>query len=333
MNRVGLVMLVIVPVVIAGGILFRTAGHADPDPWAGSSSAPTTSRHRDHGRGVSVRFHDGKLELDGVQEMVQDQLEHVDEVVDSIEDLPPGTRARIKAHVHAARARIKAQLKQLRSIDVDQIGPAMSRLGDEVEREMEGLNAELSQFGEQYGKSFEQFGKDFAKNLNIPSPPIPPIPPIPGVATPAPPAPPAAPAPPAVPAIRNGDNSDEADEDADEQDRAAAIAEPAVDPATIADLKDVVLSPDQRTKLAQLRADADAAIANAKRDLDEMSTQLHDALGNPRANEADIAAQIDRISAKEAEIRKARILAWVRARSLLSKDQRKLIETAAKKSR
>jgi hypothetical protein len=352
MNRVGLVMSVLVPVAIAGGFVFRSgASHADAgdarvllaqaDPWAGSgSSSRDRDRNRNHNRNrnVSVRFHDGKLELEGVQEMVQDQLERVDDVLDNVEDLPPGTRARIKAHVHAARARIKAQLKQLKSIDVDQIGPAMERLGDEVEREMEGLNRELSQFGEQYGKSFEQFGKDFVKNLNIPSPPaIPtsPTAPVAPLAPGMPPAPPAPPSPPAAPAAIR-DNSDEADEDTDDHDgdhdKAAAV-EPTVDPATLADVKDVVLSADQRSKLAQLRTDADQAIANAKRDLDEMSTQLNNALGSARANEADIAAQIDRISAKEAEMRKARILAWVRARSLLTAEQRKQIEAAAKKGR
>ena len=68
-----------------------------------------------------------------------------------------------------------------------------------------------------------------------------------------------------------------------------------------------------------------------KVELERMSNRLHDTLREPSASEADIARQIDSISAKEATIRKVRILAWVKARNMLRKDQRQQVEAAAKK--
>jgi hypothetical protein len=112
----------------------------------------------------------------------------------------------------------------------------------------------------------------------------------------------------------------------------------AVDPsdlrAAIGDLKKLALDldADQKAKLAKLRSESDQQVKAAKRELEELSNHLHDSLGDASTSEADIARQIDQISAREATIRKARVLAWVRARSLLRKDQRKLVETAVKKS-
>lgn len=371
MNRVRLVLSVIVPSLVVGGFLFGSGlGHADAgrdgslgdwpatsdhatgvrvaqaDPWGNGRpagppappappDAPVPYGRHTRNRGMAVKIRDGKLEIDGIQELVQEQLLRVDDILDNIPDLPVAERMRIKARVRAVRGKLRSQLGRLKSIDLDQIGPELERMGDEIEREMEGLDKDLAPFGDQFGKSFEKFGKDLAKdltkNLSIPA-----IPAIPGV--------PAAPAVPSrvVPSRRDADHSDEADSDGDDGDERGAApmppgadvdasADPADMRAAIADLKGLTLDQEQKAKLVQLRATADQQIAQAKRDLDEMSTQLHASLGDLNASEAEIASQIDKISEKEAMIRKARILAWVRVRSLLTKDQRKLVESAAAK--
>jgi len=73
--------------------------------------------------------------------------------------------------------------------------------------------------------------------------------------------------------------------------------------------------------------------ADAQRELDRMSSRLQADLGRPRIDEAEVARQIDQISAKEAQIRKARILTWVKVRGLLHDDQRRQVEAAAKRGR
>jgi type VI protein secretion system component VasF len=74
--------------------------------------------------------------------------------------------------------------------------------------------------------------------------------------------------------------------------------------------------------------DSDQKIAAAKRDLERMSSRLHDTLRESEAKEADVAQQIEAISAKEAAIRKARILTWLKVRHMLHPDQRKAVEEA-----
>ena len=59
--------------------------------------------------------------------------------------------------------------------------------------------------------------------------------------------------------------------------------------------------------------------------------ELRAALGNPATSDADITRLVDQISAQEAVIRKARILAWAQARRVLDDGQRKKIEDASKK--
>jgi hypothetical protein len=205
----------------------------------------------------------------------------------------------------------RVRLGKLKSMDLDHLGPEMERMGDEIEKEMEGLDKDLAQFGDRFGKHFAQkVGRDFAKNH-------------PGRIAP-----------------HDRDNSDDADDDNnDDDDKDAAVLPPdhptdMADPSdlgpAIADLKDLVLDQTQKVQLTQLRLDSDRRVADAKRELETMSERLHDALGNDRVDADDVARQIDLISQKEATIRKARILTWIKVRGMLDKDQRKKVEAAAK---
>jgi multidrug resistance efflux pump len=101
----------------------------------------------------------------------------------------------------------------------------------------------------------------------------------------------------------------------------------------VRDLGDLKLKAPQRDALRKLRAESDAKVANAKRDLDRAEAQLQKAIENVNASDADIARAIDAVAQQEATIRKARILTWVNARRMLDDSQRQKVEGAARKGR
>jgi hypothetical protein len=263
---------------------------------------------------MSISIHDGKVEIDGIAELVQEQLEVVLRTLDSIPNVAPDVRERVKNRVRTVRDKLRVRLGRLKSMDYDKIAPEMERIGDEIEKDMEGLDKDLEQLGDKLAKHFaEKFSKDFSKDFAKSFGPGRPV----------------------------RDNSDDdGDDDDDDDDDAAAlppgtdsdVADPSDVSDKIAALKNLNLTLDQQQKqqLAKLRSESDQKVASAKRELEEMSSRLHDQLGDTSVKEADIERQIDRICEKEATIRKARITAWLRVRSLLRDDQRKMVEAATK---
>jgi hypothetical protein len=371
-SRLRTVFTTVVPSMIAGGLLFASAfGHADagreaalgvwpaaaeralvaqadprprprPDPWAApappappappvpasragawSPSVPVPSpagpvgshRRQRRGHGVSVSIRDGKIELEGVAELVQAQLEAVSGILDGLPDVPPDVRDRIKVRVQAVRARVAARLARLASTDTDKLGAELERMGDDIEKEMTGLDKDLEQLGDKLGKHLAgRVGKELARSLSGHNLSV------------------------HTDDSHHHDDDDDGDgdddDDSDEDDRDAVLDLGRADLGDrVAGLRNLRIDQAQRAELTKLRAASDAQITTAKRELDALSEQLHDALGDARLNEAEIARQIDAISAKEATIRKARILTWVRARGLLHPDQRKQVEAAASKGR
>ena len=282
--------------------------------------APPSPPHRGRsGHGFSVKIHGDKIEIEGIAELVENQLESVLNTIDHLPDVPPDVRSRVKARIQGVRGKINARLGRLRSMDLDKLdrlGPEMERMGDEIEKEMEGLDKDLAQLGDKLGKSFSQkfakdfakdYGKDYAKNFGP----------------------------------KAGHDSDDDDDDngGDDDDKDAVVATPGVDididPSTLAPMVAalkgaVTLDPHQKQQIAQLRKTSDEQIAGARRELEQMSGRLQDTLRDSSASEADIARQIDAISQKEATIRKARILTWVKARNVLRADQRKKVEAVVK---
>jgi Spy/CpxP family protein refolding chaperone len=339
-------LLVILPSMIAGGLLFASqAGHAESgrgggpgfwpvasdtatgvvvaqaDPWAKTRpratppappappsppSPPTPPRAR-HNRGMSVSIHDGKVEIDGIQDMVQDQLDAVLHVLDSLPNLQPDVKERVKNRVKAVREKLRAGIGRLKAVDLDKIGPEIERMGDEIEREMEGLDKELEKIGDKLGKHFaEKFGKDFARRIG-PQPPI-------------------------VDHSDSGDDDDDSDsDDSDAMSLPTLEDDPSDVQDKIAALKTLTLNPSQKAKLAQLRAASDQQIKAAREQLDEMSNRLHEKLGDATVSESEVETLIDKISQKEAAIRKARILTWVKARKLFDREQQKQIESALRR--
>ncbi|HEY4055622.1 MAG TPA: hypothetical protein VGM39_03400 [Kofleriaceae bacterium] len=101
----------------------------------------------------------------------------------------------------------------------------------------------------------------------------------------------------------------------------------------IGDLKDLAVTPQQRDQIVKLRADSDKTVATSKKQIDDLSDKLHTALGDKKTTDADITRMVDQISAEEAKVRKARIIAWAQARRLLDAAQQKKVDDAAKKAK
>jgi hypothetical protein len=233
--------------------------------------------------GISISIHDGKVEVDGIQDMIDDQLDNAFDSID-LDNLPPPAREKLKEKLGKVRGTVKDRLKHMNVKDMDQFGHEMEKLGEDISKEMEGFG---SDFSKQFGK---KWGKQLSKSVHIDA----------------------------------DDDDDIADVDVDD---GADVS------AAIGDLADLKLAQPQKDRIAKLRADSDKQVAAAKQALEAASKALHDQIANGKASDADIAKSIDAVTQQEAAIRKARILAWVHARSVLDDAQRKKVEGAAAKTK
>ena len=322
MSRIRTLFTVVVPSMLAGGLIFGSAfGHASAGRddligyWPAASDAtatgaakkvpppppalpvpptPPTPPSPKHGAGggVSVSIKDGKVEVDGIEDLVNGQIDAALRAIKDAPGMPPAARAELEQKMAKLRAKLKARFGKLDLSDMDAFGKQMDQFG----KEMDAFGKEMEKWGDQFGKDM---GKQMAKRFTR---------------------------------LRRVDADDDDDDtgipmapdvdiDVDDSDLKDAIQE----------LKDVALKPVQRDAIGKLRADSDKTVAAAKKQLDDLSDKLHAALGNPATSDADIAKYVDQISAQEATIRKARLLAWANARRVLDDAQRKKIEDAAKK--
>jgi hypothetical protein len=317
MSRVRTLFSIVLPSMIAGGLVFGSAfSHAasgDPSigfwPAASDATAPTTGAKpplppkppmapkAPAPVGPRPPPMGGGFSLDGVRDMVIGQIDGVRASIKNNPNIPKDVRDKLNARLDKVRATLDKRLSKLKITDFDKLEEEMEEMGEELEKAMEGFEDEMEKVGEQLGKDIaKQVSKDLGKmdfdfdfdfdddDHNIPMAP----------------------------------NVDIDDDDDDMKD-------------AISDLKDLALNPGQRTQITKLRTDSDKAVAVAKKQLDDLSTKLRTALGNPATPDAEITRLVDQISAQEAVIRKSRILAWAQARRVLDHGQRKKIEDAAKK--
>jgi hypothetical protein len=294
------------------------SGHADNrrpvDPWdnAGAIPAPPTPptppappappmyghHHRGHGsggHGVSVSVHDGRVQIEGVAEMFEQQMRMAQQQIDHA-NLPPHIRARVQKRLDQMRVKLQ---KRLRHVDV---------------RDLERLGEELGQMGEELGRDLG----DVAQYYHFAVPAVPAMPRQP----PQPPQPPHA-------NTRAGGNSNDDDNDADDNDADDANDDADIDDAA-RDLGDLSLAPGQRDALTRLHGDAERQITAARRELARAEANLHAQIADLAASDAEIARAIDAVSAQEAAIRKAEILHWVDARRVLDDGQRRRLDKASK---
>lgn len=326
MSRIRTLFSIVLPSMIAGGLIFDSAlGHsagrdenfgfwpaasdvaaptppAPPPPAAKTPPAPPApsappappapgKRGGAGGRGVSVNINGGKIQIDGVHDLVISQIDAARDSIKNNQSIPKDVRDKVVARLDKVRASVDKRLANLKISDLSQLESEMEKMGEEIEQAMDGLDKDL----EKLGKDFDvKFGK---KGFSIFS----------------------------------------KDDDDDDDDDIQTIDTPDVDADdddmkdAIKDLRDMALKPDQKDKINKLRADSDASVRVAKKQMDELSAKLQTALGNPAVTDAEIGRLVDQISAQEATIRKARIQAWAQARRVLDDAQRKRVEDAAKK--
>jgi hypothetical protein len=333
----------ILPSMLAGGLLFGSAlGRADDGRriigfWpaaadvggvgaakkAGSATAPTPPRPPapppprppapPHGTppapappppvpavgglpsGINISIHDGKVTIDGIDKLVDDQINAALASVQANPTVPPEIRAKLQARLEKIRAKVKKRLATIDANNLDEIGDQLGELGDEIGEEMEQFGDEMDAWGDAFGKDLEKkLEKQFAgKGVHV-----------------------------------HIDSDDDDDDDIpsppdvdDDED---------IDDA-VRDLGDLTLSVDQRAKISQLRAETDTKVAAEKHQLDAASDRLKKLLENTKATPAEVEKAIDDVTQHEAAIRKARIVAWLKARTMLDASQRKKVEDAAKK--
>jgi hypothetical protein len=264
-------------------------------PTAPTPPTPPAKRGGAGGGGVSVSINNGKVQIDGLHDLVLGQIDAARESIKNNQAIPKDVRDKVGARLDKVRATVDKRLANLKITDMDQLESEMEKMGEEIEQSMEGLDKDLEKLGKGFGKNF---GKNWGKNFNV---------------------------------NINGNDDD------DDDDNIGAIDTPDVDADdddmkdAIKDLRDMALKPDQKAKINKLRADSDKTVGTAKKQMDDLSQKLQTALGNPTVTDAEIGRLVDQISAQEATIRKSRIQAWAQARRELDEAQRKRVEDAAKK--
>lgn len=295
----------ILPSLLAGGLLFGSAvTGAQPGPIPPPAPpvivapkaprAPRAPRPPKAPNAVGAQIH---IDLGDLDEMVDEQIENALEAIDDDDSIPTHVRAAVKQRLEKVRVKVKKRISKIGANDLEGLSKELGSMGEELGTEME-----------QFGKDMEKWGKQFEKNMEKkmrgnfvwkggPHPNV------------------------------------HVDVDVDEPDFADMedLADEMDDlDDAMKDLGSFKLAAPQRAALKKLRADSDQRVASARRQLDAASEALRTALENTNASEQQIAQAIDNVSRLEADIRKARILAWVNARKLLDVSQRKQVEAAAR---
>jgi hypothetical protein len=239
--------------------------------------------------GINVTIHDGKIQIDGVDKYVDQQIDNALKSVNN-PGVPPAVRAKVEEHLKKLREKLKKKLTKIDVKDLGDLGDEIGEIGDEIGSEMDDFGSDMDAWGQNFGKDIQkQVQQQLAQH--------------------------------GIHADDDDDDNDVSTPDVDDDDDLADA---------VRDLGDLSLKPDQRTKIQNLRADTDNKVATAKKALDTASDNLKKLLEN-RAGAAEVERAIDAVSAQETAIRKARILAWVKARDILDDGQRKKVEDAAKK--
>lgn len=289
-----------------------------PPPHGPVPPVPPMAPHAPGG-GISVSIHDGKIDIAGVDAMARAQIAAARAQIANNPHMPPQVRDKVLARLDRAAAKLDRQLANVKGKDLDQLGRDLEKMGEELEAEMEGLADELEDL--KFDFDAKDLGKDLAKKFSKDW---------------------------ATKNFKNfkfqwdsddddddDDDADDADDDDDVDDDDADDADisgvvpspgPGIAPHALADLDHLGLAPAQRDAIAQLGRDSEKAVAAAQVRMDQLSEQLHDELAKPAANQAQIGALIDQVTAQEAAIRKARILGWVKARQILDAKQRAKLE-------
>jgi hypothetical protein len=297
----------ILPSMLAGGLLFGSVlGHAGPGSGAPPAPPAPPARPAPPVAGVAPVPPLPPIPglPAGINVTVKDGKIHIDGVdtfvdqqlataLKSVQN--PGVPPEVRTKLEQRLKKLREKLKKkLSKIDINNLDDLGDQLGDIGDE----IGAEMDQFGSDMDAWGDKFGKDLEKQIKS----------------------------------RLAARGIHADDDDDDD-----IPSPDVDDDddladAVRDLGDLSLRPDQRAAITKLRADSDKQVATAKQALDAASDHLKKLL-ETGAGEADVARAIDAVTAQEAAIRKARILAWLNARKILDDAQRKKVENAANKTK
>ena len=317
MSRIQRLFSIVVPSMLAGGLIFNSAlGQASAGrdesfgfwPAASDVAAPTPPRTppapptapappappvkrggSGGGSGVSVSITNGKVQIDGLHDLVLSRIDAARDSIKNNQQIPKDVRDKVLVRIDKVRAAVDKRLANLKITDMDQLESEMEKMGEEIEQAMEGLDKDFDKLG----KNLKGWGKNVTVNIS-------------------------------------GDDDDDKDDDIGSIDTPDVDADDDDMKDAIKDLRDLALKPDQKDKINKLRTDSDANVRTAKKQMDDLSKKLQTALGNAAVTDAEIGRLVDQISAQEATIRKSRIQAWAQARRVLDQAQRKRIEDAAK---
>ncbi|MEO8842981.1 MAG: hypothetical protein ABI591_10495 [Kofleriaceae bacterium] len=285
----------------SGGATVVAQADPRPVPRPAPPAPPTPPTPPRRSGGVSVQIHDGKVQIDGVNDLVDGAIHDAQDAIKT-SGLPADVRDKLQKRLDKVKDAVKNRLSHLDANNLDQLGDELSKMGDDIGKQMDEFGKEMEKYGKQVGKdSMKNFGKGWSGhgghfrwdgNSNT----------------------------------KDKDKDD--DEDNDESDLPSA---PDVDDTdelddAVRSLGDLSLKPPQRDQIQKLRADSDRQVAAAKKQLDQASDTLQKQLENAATSDADISRSIDAVTQQEAAIRKARILAWHGARRVLDDAQRKKVE-------
>jgi hypothetical protein len=286
----------VIPSLFVGALLFgSTLTGAQPAPAPPAPPSPPTAlppKPPKAPKPPKIKA-DVHIDLGQIDQMVDQQIENALESIGDNEQIPPQVRQAMKQRLEKLRIKVKKRLSKMTPADMEALGEELGKMGDEIGEEMD-----------QFGKDMEKWGKDFEKHM----------------------------------AKRMAGKNvwvfkGQHDVDVDEEDDLPGMD--SLDDMNdvgdaMKDLGNVKLDTRQRDQLKQLRADSEAKVARAKADLGRAEETLRQQLESGNASEAQISQSIDNVSRLEADIRKARIIAWVKARGMLDEKQRQRIESAAR---
>jgi hypothetical protein len=283
----------ILPSLLAGGLLFGSAlTGAQPAP----PPPPPTAVPPKAPKAPKPPRTDIHIDLGDIDQLVDEQIKHALQAIGDNPQIPQHVREAMKSRLEKVRIKVKKRIAKISPNDLEQMGEELGKMGEEIGDEME-----------QFGKDMEKWGKEFEKNMNKQ---------MKGKKV----------------LVWRGQHDGNVTVDIDDDEDM-----PDMDDMDDSDLDDAMkdmggfkLTPDQKGKLKQLRVDTDAKVSRAKQQLEAASEKLHKQLESDNASEDAIKSSIDDVSKLEAEIRKTRIIAWVRARNMLDNSQRKQVEGAAR---
>lgn len=113
--------------------------------------------HPKPGPGINISVHDGQVDIDGLGDYIDSQLDQAMDKIDDA-DLPPAVRAKLKAHLGEMRAKLGKRLSHLNAKDMQQLGEELGQMGDELGKELgDDVARELKDAGMSLGKGGSGF--------------------------------------------------------------------------------------------------------------------------------------------------------------------------------